>query len=199
MVCGRPLETKAAESEFSSRASNVAFTLQTGLNEYLSKIVALRALFEAADHRVTRAEFQIFADRILQDQPAILSMSWIPRVSRDERFAHEQAAAQDGISNYRIRSVGSDGKLTVSTEQHEYFPVYYTTERDHPHAIYGLDLGDDGMREETPQRPVIRTSSLRQTALCCKLAAVTVVAFSSYCRCTNLARRLIALKQGAPI
>ena len=145
-------ETKVAEIEFGSRASNVASTLQNGLNEYLSKIVALRALFEAADHRVTRAEFQIFADRILQDQPAILSMSWIPRVSREERFAHEQAAAQDEISNYRIRSVGPDGKLTVSTEQYEYFPVYYTTERDHPYAIYGLDLGDDGIREETLQR-----------------------------------------------
>src|SRR6187402_2296554 len=56
-------ESKVAELAFVGRANNVATTLQTGLNENLSKIVALRALFEASD-QVTRAEFQIFADRL---------------------------------------------------------------------------------------------------------------------------------------
>ena len=42
-------ESKVAELAFVGRANNVATTLQTGLNENLSKIVALRALFEASD------------------------------------------------------------------------------------------------------------------------------------------------------
>jgi diguanylate cyclase (GGDEF)-like protein len=144
-------ENRVAELEFSARANNIASTLQTGLNEYLAKIVALRALFEASDH-VTRDEFQSFADRILQSQPAILSMSWIPRVSREDQAEHERAAIQDGIANYRIRSVTPDGSLVTSGEDSEYFPVYYTTEKQHADAIYGLDLGDGGMREETLKR-----------------------------------------------
>ena len=42
-------ENKVAEVAFNSRANNIATTLQTGVNEYLSKLVALRALFEASD------------------------------------------------------------------------------------------------------------------------------------------------------
>jgi predicted amino acid dehydrogenase len=42
-------ESKVAEVAFNSRANNIATTMQTGLNEYLSKIVALRALFEASE------------------------------------------------------------------------------------------------------------------------------------------------------
>lgn len=145
-------EDRVAELEFTGRASNLASTLQTGLNEYLAKIVALRALFEASDNKVTRQEFQNFADRILQNQPAILSVSWIPRVSRDDRLAHEEAAVRNGISNYRIRKVSSDGSLVTSPEESEYFPVYYTTERHRADAIYGLDLGDGGMREDTLAR-----------------------------------------------
>jgi diguanylate cyclase (GGDEF)-like protein len=145
-------ESQVAELAFNSRANNIAMTLQTGVNESFSKIVALRALFESANNNVTRADFQTFADRILAGQPAILSVSWIPRVRRDERRAHERAAVADGIADYRVRSIGLDGTIAVSPERDEYFPVYYTSERQRPHAIYGLDLGDDGMREHTLNR-----------------------------------------------
>jgi diguanylate cyclase (GGDEF)-like protein len=145
-------ENKVADLAFNGRANNVATTLQTGLNEYLSKIVALRALFEASDQGVTRAEFQVFADRLLEKQPAILGVSWIPRVSRDERTAHEQAVVKDGIANYRIRSIGSDGKIAAAPEKDEYFPVLYASERGNPDAIYGFDLGDSGMRENAIER-----------------------------------------------
>jgi diguanylate cyclase (GGDEF)-like protein len=144
-------ENKVAELEFNARASNMASTLQTGLNEYFGKIVALRALFEASGH-VTREEFQIFADRILEGQPAILSMSWIPRVAHEQRNAHEQAAVLDGITNYTIRSVTSNGTLVKAPQETEYFPVYYTTEKQRADAIYGLDLGDAGIREDTLAR-----------------------------------------------
>jgi diguanylate cyclase (GGDEF)-like protein len=143
-------EGKVAELAFVGRANNVATTLQTGLNENLSKIVALRALFEASD-QVTRAEFQIFADRLLENQPAILGAAWIPRVSREERTAHEQQAVKGGINNYRIRGIGSDGKVGIAPEKDEYFPVTYASEQNSK-AIYGFDLGDGGMRENTLER-----------------------------------------------
>jgi diguanylate cyclase (GGDEF)-like protein len=144
-------EDRVEELQFSARANNVLSTLQTGLNEYLGKIVALRALFETSDS-ISREEFRIFSKRMLQNQPAILSMSWIPRVTEEERSAHERAAILDGIHDYHIRSIGDDGRLVTSSQQSEYFPVYYTTEKARADAIYGLDLGDDGMREDTLRR-----------------------------------------------
>jgi diguanylate cyclase (GGDEF)-like protein len=112
-------ESKVADLAFIGRANNVATTLQTGLNEYLSKIVALRALFEASDQGVSRVEFQVFADRLLEKQPAIL---------------------------------GPDGNIAAAPDKDEYFPVLYASERGNPNAIYGFDLNDGGMRENTIER-----------------------------------------------
>jgi diguanylate cyclase (GGDEF)-like protein len=145
-------EDRVAELEFSARANNLGRTLQIGLNEHLAKIAALRALFESSDRPVTRQEFRNFTERILEGNPALLSMSWIPRVKGDERSAHEQAARRDGIANYQIRTVNHDGRLVSAGQEAEYFPVYYTTERNQAEAIYGLDLGDEGVREETLSR-----------------------------------------------
>ena len=69
--------TRAAELEFEARASNVAFTLQAGINDYFSKILALHALFNASETGVSRHEFTVFARDILRGQTAILSVSWI--------------------------------------------------------------------------------------------------------------------------
>jgi diguanylate cyclase (GGDEF)-like protein len=145
-------EDKVADLQFAARANNMAQTLQTGLNEHFAKIIALRALFEASEQGVSRDEFRNFTDRILEGYPAILSMSWIPRVKRSDRRAHEQAAIREGIANYTIRTVKPDGSMVRSGPEDEYFPVYYTSDRQRAEAIYGLDLSDGDIREETIDR-----------------------------------------------
>jgi diguanylate cyclase (GGDEF)-like protein len=144
-------EDRAAELEFNARASNMSLLLQAGVNEYFNKIVALRALFESAAQGVSRSEFEMFANRLLRDQAAILSVSWIPRIKHDERAEHEVAAVRDGIADYHITSV-ADGRLAISPQKDEYFPVYYTTEKQFSRPVYGLDVGDGGMREQTLKR-----------------------------------------------
>src|SRR5438552_9944378 len=86
-------EDRLAALEFSARADSHLLILQGGINTYLTRIVALRALYKADDH-VTRTEFQTFSDELLQGQTAILAVSWIPRVSHTERAAHELAAVR---------------------------------------------------------------------------------------------------------
>ena len=141
-------ENKATQSEIDNRASNVTSALQGGLNQYFAKVFALRALFQSSSHGVSRAEFQSYAEDILRDQPGILSVSWIPRVARGERAIYEQSAVADGISQYNIRSTGPDGQWRISPDKDEYFPVYYTTEKQSPYSVYGLDLNDGALRQE---------------------------------------------------
>jgi CHASE1-domain containing sensor protein len=83
----------------------------------------LRGLFQASDE-VNRSEFWTFADTILRDQSAILTVSWIPRIPHAERAAHELAGVRAGLPGYRINSMSPDGKLTPSPEHSEYFPVF---------------------------------------------------------------------------
>ena len=142
------LEDRTSAAEFNLRANNVAAALQNGVNESFSKIFALRALFESVPDAVSEQEFLTFSNRLLRNQSAILSLSWVPRIRNEERAAHEQAAQREGAENYRIHSVNKDGTLDPSPAAAEYFPVYYTTENGRADAVRGLNLADSGIRQQ---------------------------------------------------
>jgi diguanylate cyclase (GGDEF)-like protein len=147
-------EDRVATREFYSVAENQSEILQNGIDQYLSRLVALRALFESSRDEVSRRQFEIFAEKILRDQTAIQSVSWIPRVSHAERAARERAAIDDGIPGYRIKAVGlgPDGSLAPSPERDEYFPIFYSTEKPKTSPVFGIDLSSERKRRETLER-----------------------------------------------
>jgi diguanylate cyclase (GGDEF)-like protein len=135
-------EDRYAKLAFNSVAENYSMVLQTGVNEYLAKLLALRALFDSSNDRVTRDEFEAFARTLLQSSSAIQTLSWVPRVLRSERAEHELSAAKEGLTGYSIRVNGADGKLAPSPKNDEYFPIFYATV-PRTSRLYGLDLGSE--------------------------------------------------------
>jgi len=130
-------ENRHANLEFHAVAENNYMVLQNALNEFTNKLLTLRALFDSSDDRVTRREFEAFARPHLQYSSAIQTLSWVPRVRRDARAAHEHAAASDGLKEYRIRAAAADAGPYA--EQEEYYPIFYSTV-PRTSRLYGLDL-----------------------------------------------------------
>src|SRR6202140_5379073 len=147
-------EDRVGIREFYSVAENQSGILQNGINQYVSRLVALRALFESSLGEVSRRQFETFAEEILRDQTAIQSVSWIPRVPHAERAARERAAIADGIPGYQIKAVGlgPDGSLAPSPEREEYFPIFYSTEKPKTSPVFGIDLASEPKRRETLER-----------------------------------------------
>jgi diguanylate cyclase (GGDEF)-like protein len=132
---------------FFGRAGNQAGILQSGIDDYWDRLYAVRALFDSSNHGVTREEFEDFSNEFLAGHTAILNISWLPRIKREERAAHEGAAAPDGLPDYHIRAVAPDGSLVVAPERDEYFPKFYSTEsRSSP--VYGLDFNEGGEQRQ---------------------------------------------------
>jgi len=153
-------EHRAYEAEFSGRANNQRTILQSGIDNYWDKLFAVRALFDS-DASVSRTEFESFAKSLLEGHPAILNISWLPLVKREERAAHEREALRDGLADYHIRAIAPDGTLPISPEHDEYVPKFYSTEaRDSP--VYGLDNNDGGGREQALNR--IRDGNILSTS-----------------------------------
>lgn len=144
-------EDRLADIELRARANNHALLLENGIKEYIGKVDALHALFDA-DEEVKRSEFQAFANSILRDQTAILAVSWIPRITREGRSAHEQEGASQGLPNYHIKSTDPDGALVPASAADEHFPVFYSSKEPPGSPVYGLDLKDGGIREQTLER-----------------------------------------------
>lgn len=145
-------ENRTFVQEFNSRAHNQASILQGGVSNYWDQLYALQALFDSSNPGVTREEFSRFSKSLLRDHSAVQNFAWVPRVKREERAAHELAAARDGLSDYHIRAVGPDGvpnaNMPVSSDQDEYFPRFYSSDAT-ASGLLGLNLYDAGVRGRT--------------------------------------------------
>ena len=141
-------ERRVSEAEFEGVAETQAVVLQNGMNEYISRLVALRTLFESVNQEITRSEFETFSGRLFEQHSGMLRIAWIPRVNRKERAEYEASAIADGISGYRIKSM-ADGATALQSD--EYFPVFYSTEPKTSSA-YGLDFMTDPARRGALER-----------------------------------------------
>jgi diguanylate cyclase (GGDEF)-like protein len=132
-------EERNAKLNFDVAAENRSKVLQAGLNEYLTKLGASQAMFNSVDDKITRREFENYANAMLRFSSSIQTLSWLPRVRPEDRAAFELAAARDGLANYHIQNRTPDGGFTPAGPQDEYFPVLFSTvPKTSP--LYGLDM-----------------------------------------------------------
>jgi diguanylate cyclase (GGDEF)-like protein len=131
-------EHRTAQQEFEAIAASYFMALQEGVNEYLGKLKAVRALFDASDDKVTRREFESFARPFINPGSAIQTLSWVPRIRHADRAAHERDGRADGLPDYQIK-IASEHGLTAAPDQPEYYPIFYATV-PRTSRLYGLDL-----------------------------------------------------------
>jgi diguanylate cyclase (GGDEF)-like protein len=144
-------EERVTKVEFEGVAETQAIIMQSGMNEYVSRLATLRTLFESANEEITRSEFETFSGRLFEQHPGILRVSWIPRINRKERAEYEAAAVGDGISGYRIKSLLADGGTATAPQGDEYLPIFFSTEPK-TSVAYGLDYSTDPERRATLER-----------------------------------------------
>ena len=136
-------ERRAMVEEFNGRANNQAIVMENGIDDYWDKLYSVRALLESMTGNVTREEFENFSRSLISRHSGILNIAWAPRVKRNERAAHELAAAHDGLVDYHIRTntATADGRLVISPERDEYYPKFYSIE-PRTSTVYGIDISD---------------------------------------------------------
>jgi diguanylate cyclase (GGDEF)-like protein len=144
-------EQRVTMAEFEGVAATELIVLQNGINEYLSRLITLRTLFESANEEVTRSEFEVFSGRLFENHPGMLRVAWAPRINRKERADYEAAAVNDGVAGYQIKSLSADGSLSPAPQRNEYFPMFFSTEPK-TSVVYGLDYSTDAKRWATLER-----------------------------------------------
>ncbi|CAN5327233.1 EAL domain-containing protein [soil metagenome] len=144
-------EERIAKLEFEAVAETQTIIMQNGINEYTSRLVALRTLFESANEEISRSEFETFSARLFEQRPGILRVGWMPRINRKERAEYEAAAVDDGISGYQIKSLGASDGITTAPQSDEYFPIFFSSEPK-TSKVYGLDYSTDPERRATLER-----------------------------------------------
>jgi diguanylate cyclase len=129
-----------AERQFNVLAENHFMVLQNGLNEYVNRLEAVRALFDSSVDPIRRNEFEAFTRPLLRENGVIATLSWVPRVLNSERAQHEREGKLEGVPDYHIKDMVHGGaSMAVAPERSEYYPIFYATvPKTSP--LYGLDL-----------------------------------------------------------
>ena len=145
----RDIELEFAKQQFVGKASEDALVIKAAIVEDLDQVSDLRALFETFPD-TNLSDFKKFAKRLIEHNASVLTNSWIVRVTREGRAAHEADGLRQGIPNYHIRAVDPRGKQPpISLERDEYFPLFFATEDPASSSAYGLDLGSEDGRFAT--------------------------------------------------
>ncbi len=140
-------EERLAKAKFDNIAGDYATALQSGLNAYLYKIQALRALFDAS-HEVDRREFSVFTDQILAGHGDVMRLLWLPRVGRVERASFERAVREKDFPDFSIKTWVPQGPVHESEVRDEYFPILYSTVSHARTATLGTDLHSEEARSQ---------------------------------------------------
>jgi diguanylate cyclase (GGDEF)-like protein len=144
-------EERLARVAFTNVAGDYAAVLQNGLDDYVDKLVDVRAFYDSSV-KVDPDEFKLFTSRILQGNAPRMRITWCPRVTDNERFAFEIKAGRGGLRDYKIKTRTPDGVASRAPEGEEYFPVLYATNLPKGAAILGVDLKSEPIKWKTIER-----------------------------------------------
>jgi signal transduction histidine kinase/ActR/RegA family two-component response regulator len=139
------VQRRTDASEFERRVAVREAAIESALSRALDVSASVAGLFDAS-LEVEEAEFEIFAEALLQRQPEVRSVQWLPRVPSTERPAHLAEARASGHPDYRIRGRGADGREVEIPPQHETWPIRFVCPAvTNEHAL-GFDQGLGNLR-----------------------------------------------------
>lgn len=118
-------ETRLIASEFYLTAQEYVSRLEEELREDVRVLDFARSLYLASDS-VEEGEFLTFVDPLLEGNPGIQAIEWVPHVLHEERARFEHEAREAGHVGYEIQEL-RDGALARAADRPEYFPVRYVT------------------------------------------------------------------------
>ncbi len=154
-------EERLAKTKFTNVAGDYATVLQNGLDQYLGKLLAVRAFYDSSVE-VDADEFYLFTSQITTGYDDAMRLVWAPRITSSERAEFERKQRERGHPDFSIRTWSLSNPMAVSPERDEYFPILYSTVASKRAATLGTDLNSEPVRTEAIRRA--REGNLMATA-----------------------------------
>lgn len=160
---GAALEREQRVLELSTTADVAQHQLEDEMLRVSEVLKGLRGFF-LASRDVDPAEFRIFTDNALLDDPALQAISWNPWVEAAgvEAFVTAQRALP-GLETYRINEKDADGNVVQAPPRSSYVPVGLIEPLADNAKALGFNIAADAVRARAIARAV-RTGTLSTTA-----------------------------------
>ncbi len=141
-------EQRSRQETFSSLALvNASLMMDTFRDLRDHQLEGLARFFEGSVY-VDRQEFNTYAG-YLANIPSVQAWEWVPVVATQERLRIEEMARREGVGDYLIWEVDSEGKKMPAFDRETYYPVFYTEPLEGNISSLGHDLGSDPIRYQS--------------------------------------------------
>ncbi len=114
----------------------------------ISSVEIIKSLFESQQN-ISRSQFKSFITPILEREPSIQALEWVPKVSNFQRPSFERNAQRDGLLGFQFTELSENNQMVQAKEREEYYPVYYVEPAAGNEDALGYDLGSDPSRLAT--------------------------------------------------
>lgn len=142
----RNSEWNKEKLSFERRSGDMAQSLWSGVETGFEVVFSVRSLFYSSIF-IDRMEFRQFVERLLQKNPGMQALEWIPKIKINQRERYKQNAIDDGLIDFQIREIGSSGKLITALDRDLYYPVFYVEPYQGNERALGFDLGSNPSRK----------------------------------------------------
>lgn len=127
------LEQAEIKDRFERDATHMATSVADAFLDNLAVLYALGALYTSSE-TVTYNEFHSFTQTLLDTQPSVQALSWVPRISSDRRQTFETAFGTE------ITELAADGSLIPAASRIAYYPVALVAPLTGNERVLGFDL-----------------------------------------------------------
>jgi diguanylate cyclase (GGDEF)-like protein/PAS domain S-box-containing protein len=148
---------RTGESNIQLQFDNVATLIAAAITENVDRTIDASVTVAPAK----RSEFAAFTSGILQRNPEIQVLEWIPRITGEQRGHFEQSAQAEGYSDFSIKEHVTGGAIVSATDRKEYFPILFAEPMTGNLQSLGFDLASEPVRRQaleaarTSGKPVV--------------------------------------------
>ena len=151
----RRAEQEKLAADFEVQTTNVYNGLRDRFDVYRETVESIASLY-ATGHKLERKRFRAFVARALSQYDGIQALGWNPRVLRVERSSYEQAAQDDGLTDFQFKQWTPDGDSVWTPSKsdwaNEYVPAYLLEPIEKNQSALGIDVASDPTRREALQQ-----------------------------------------------
>ena len=134
-ILGHETSRRDRSSAFDRIADQVTERLAKQAPLWMSYARANRDLI-ALNASPNPVDLLAYEEQLKERFSSVLSATFVPRITDDDRLAHELTMRRQGVSDYEIRDLNANMEFSRATQRLEYFPTY-------SHGLEGWDIGAD--------------------------------------------------------
>lgn len=142
------LEQSRLDNQLKDHSQRIQNDISQQFGLINENLFALRQLYNSAGD-ISYDQFQRFSQPIFQRLSSLQALEWVPRVTREERPAIEQAMHSLGFSTFTVTRRSHQGSLIDSENLSEYYPVKYISPLRGNENALGFDLNSNAQRSRS--------------------------------------------------